>query len=224
MAGTLLSARVCVEGAPRGAFLLSQALISLEAMGLLDEVNAATERELVCYLDGASRDGTFNSLHRTLRISQKGIEWLDLLKAVLARLDARSWTYREGNRDVWTLETCWSGSCEPTTADEMASFVRGYFDAEGGIPRSSSARFYVQFVQKDLKDLARVRDALGALNIACGRLHNPSVAVDPDYWRFFVRSRSHRAFCETVRSWHPRKRLLLDAYVYERSCEQTAMP
>jgi len=185
-------------------------------MGILEEVETATERELVCYLDGASRDGTFSRLHRTLRISQKGLEWLLVLQGALERLGARSWHYREGTRDVWTLETCWMGSCQPCAPAEAAAFARGYFDAEGGVPRSPDARFYVQFVQKDLQDLSRVRTDLESLGLSCGRLHNPSVAVDPHYWRFYIRARSHLAFCESVGSWHPRKRRLLDTFVSRR--------
>lgn len=182
-------------------------------MTILDEVGIATERELVCYLDGASRDGTFSKLHRTLRISQKDLEWLLVLKVALERLGARSWHYREGAREVWTLETSWKGSCQPVSPAEQAAFARGYFDAEGGIPRSPAARFYIQYVQKDLQDLANVRASLESLGLTCGRLHNPSVAVDPDYWRFYVGARSHLSFCGSVGSWHPRKRGLLDAFV-----------
>lgn len=198
---------------PKGRLFLSQFISNLFVVYFLDEVRVATDRELVCYLEGASRDATFSQLHRTLRFSQKGEEWLRVLQAALERLGHRSWVYREGSRDVWTLETCWAGSCAPTTAGEVGSFVRGYFDAEGGIPRSLDARFYVQFVQKNLRDLSGVRDYLNSLGISCGRMHNPSVAVDPDYWRFYVRSRSHLDFCQLVRSWHPRKRPLLDAQV-----------
>ena len=179
-------------------------------MSIADEVSIATPRELGCYLNGASRDGTFSSRHRTLRIAQKGTEWLEVVKITLERLGARSWCYREGKRDVWTLETCWWEPCVPETPKETASFARGYFDAEGGVPRDPSARFYIQFVQKDFEDLSFVRGCLETLSIACGRLHNPSVRVDPDYWRFFVRAQSHLTFCSSVQSWHPRKRSLLD--------------
>ncbi len=44
----------------------------------------------------------------------------------------------------------------------------------------------------------------------CGRIHNPSLTVDPNYWRFYVPSAGHRRFMEVVGSWHPRKRLLVD--------------
>jgi LAGLIDADG-like domain len=88
---------------------------------------------------------------------------------------------------------------------------RGYFDAEGGIPRNRDARFYVQFVQKNREDLARVQSFLNDLGIRCGRIHNPSFRVDPDYWRFYVLADSHENFIRHVGSWHSRKRSLLEA-------------
>lgn len=179
-------------------------------MEIGEEIALANERELRTYMDGASGDGTFSKIHRTLRISQRDREWLEVLKCALARLGARSWIYREGSREVWTLETSWWDPIRPQSLAEKASFVRGYFDAEGGIPRDATARFYVQFTQKDLDDLTKVWLALTDLDIDCGKIHNPSARVDPDYWRFFVRARSRLDFCAVVRSWHPRKRGLID--------------
>ncbi len=92
-----------------------------------------------------------------------------------------------------------------------SSSCRGYFDADGGVPRDPEARFYVQLVQKDLPDLERVRMILESLGVRCGRIHNPSIRVDPDYWRFYVLSASHEDFIRRVGSWHPRKRQLLEA-------------
>ena len=178
-------------------------------MSIDTEIALASPEELRCYLAGASRDGTHSRLHKTLRISQKGSEWLDVLGLGLSRLDSRSWKYQEGDRGVWTLETSWWDPKQPVTDGEMAAFSRGYFDAEGGVPRNPNDRFYLQFVQKDLADLSGLRDDLIALGIQCGRLHNPSVRVDPNYWRFYVRTSSHRNFCAWVGSWHPRKRGIL---------------
>lgn len=87
--------------------------------------------------------------------------------------------------------------------------MRGYFDAEGGVPHETCARFYMQLTQKDPHDLGRVRDVLERLSIRCGRLHNPSVRADPHYWPFYVLSASHWTFAERIGSWHPRKRELL---------------
>jgi len=92
-----------------------------------------------------------------------------------------------------------------------AAYARGYFGAEGGIPRDQRARFYVQLVQKDRPDLLSLRNHLESVGFACGSIHNPSAKVDPEYWRFFVRTASHHDFIRMVGSWHPRKRVLLRA-------------
>lgn len=158
------------------------------------------------------RDGTFNRSHRTYRISQATPQWLHVLQEQISVLGRKAWIYREGRRDVWLVETKLDLS-EPSdygSREERTSFVRGYFDAEGGVPRSASARFYVQFVQRDAVDLGRVRELLVEEGIACGRLHNPSRRVDPDYWRFYVRAGSWGAFARSIGSWHPRKRAILD--------------
>jgi hypothetical protein len=175
------------------------------------EIDRATVSEIAAYLDGASRDGTFNRLHKTLRVFQSDIRWLRILKHLLSKLGKRSWTYREGARNVWVIETTWRPeSSEPSRASgDAAAFVRGYFDAEGGVPVDADDRFYIQFVQKSHADLARVRDLLDLLGISSGRIHNPSARQAPDYWRFYVLAASHEQFIRTIGSWHPRKRTLL---------------
>ncbi len=126
------------------------------------EIDRASIGEICAYLHGASRDGTFNRLHRTLRICQADVRWLVVLKRLLARLGKRSWIYREGTRNVWVIETTWRPECPETvrTRGEAAAFVRGYFDAEGGVP-------------------ADARDLLGVLGVQCGRIHNSGVRQDP---------------------------------------------
>jgi hypothetical protein len=197
---------------------MSEPLERIE-QGLIDrEVRAASPSVLLAYLHGAMRDGTFNRRHGTYRISQATPGWLSVLQVQIVALGRSSWIYREGRRDVWVLETKLDLS-EPAdygSRDERLSFVRGYFDAEGGVPRSATARFYVQFVQRDAADLARVREFLVEEGVACGRLHNPSRRVDPDYWRFYVRAESWPVFARSIGSWHPRKRPLLDARFAER--------
>jgi predicted phosphodiesterase len=172
--------------------------------------------ELQAYLQGALHDGTRNSLHHTHRFSQKGTDWLIRLGEILAEMGHRSWSYREGkDRDVFVLETS-AGfldiDFDPDslqTESERIAYVRGYFDAEGGLPRSAEARFYVQFTQKDRVELGKVKQILEQLDICCGVIHNPSVRVDPDYWRFFVRANSYRRFALVIGSWHPRKEPIL---------------
>ena len=176
------------------------------------EVKTASLAELLAYLDGASRDGTFNARHGTWRISQRDVEWLRVLQVIAHRCGARSWIYREGKREVHVVETCLAlrGADITSSPKRAAAFVRGYFDAEGGVPQKPGSRFYIQMVQKDKHDLDVVRERLMSLGVVCGVLHNPSISVDPDYWRFFVSSSSISRFASTIGSWHPRKRKILE--------------
>ena len=122
-------------------------------------------------------------------------------------------TYREGrSRRLWVLETTapfLSLDYDPSPlvgTQEGLHYVRGYFDAEGGMPKNPDSRLYLQFCQKDSTSLEVVLEILGSWEISCGRIHNPSQRVDPDYWRFYVRRRSQERFMRLVGSWHPRKR------------------
>jgi hypothetical protein len=186
------------------------------------EIVRSDEKALWAYLSGASHDGTISRLHGTLRISQRDRSWLEMLTEITDRLGYKSWIYREGSRNVWVLET----SIKIPSQKPIGSpdFVRGFFDAEGGTPQKPDARFYVQLVQKDRALLAGIRGTLTRSGIECGRLHNPSVRVDPDYWRFFVRACSWATFTDKVGSWHPRKRSIIDQRFPPRSREGGASP
>lgn len=178
------------------------------------ELLSATASEARAYLLGALHDAHFNKLHRTIQFGQANEEWIESVKFLLHRLGHKAWSYRTGNRNFWVAETTapWLRD-EPTleTTDEVTAYVRGYFDTDGGMPHSPSARLYFQFVQKDIDDLGQLRHLLESIGISCGALHNPTRKV-PDYWRFFVRAKSYRAFAERVGSWHPEKHRRL----YER--------
>lgn len=177
------------------------------------EVTRAPKGVLTAYLLGAMHDGTRSALHGTLRIAQGDLNWLTVLRTVLERSGSRSWAYREGTRNTFVVEAVDRLPPSVVLDDQEAirAYARGYFDAEGGIPRSLQARFYVQFVQKNLWDLSELRAHLeDDLQIECGRIHNPSKRVDPGFWRFYVRSAYHGAFSRCVGSWHPRKRFLLE--------------
>jgi hypothetical protein len=178
---------------------------------LLTEVRRASNEEIAAYLLGAAHDATISAQHRTTRFGQSDSRWLDVLRDGLSRLGYRSWSYREGaGRALWVLETSWlPGSVPICTNDQARGYVRGYFDAEGGVPRCSRARMYIQFVQKDRADLETCRELLIRLGVSGGRIHNPSVRVDPDYWRFYVPAAFHSAFITRVGSWHPQKREIL---------------
>jgi hypothetical protein len=168
---------------------------------------------LESYLQGALRDATRSDAHKTHRYGQSDRGWLETLQSILGVLGHRSWIYREGkHREFWILETSakfltisFDGS---TLVENEAGldYVRGYFDADGGMPRDPRARLYVQYCQNNRKSLETVKSILASWGIESGRIHNPSVRVDPDYWRFFIRANSHSRFFDLVSSWHPRKR------------------
>jgi len=170
----------------------------------------------IAYIHGTLGDATYSKLHNTFRISQSNRGWLLRLKKLVNGFGAKAWIYKEGSsRNVSILETTGkflSRDFDPTNLTAMPekiAYVRGYFDAEGGVPRNSTNRFYIQFVQKNLKELEKVRNILEELGIKCGKIHNPSIKVDPEYWRFFVRAQSYQRFIELIGSWHPIKSLFL---------------
>ena len=177
------------------------------------ELLAIGAKGLEAYLQGALRDGTRSARHNTHRIGQREREWLVLLQTMLRILGHRAWIYPEGrDRRLWVVETGapflslkFDGA--PLVGHPSGlHYVRGYFDAEGGMPWDSRSRLYIQFCQKDRQSLQCVHRILEQSGIDCGLIHNPSSEVDPHYWRFYVRARGHERFLTDVGSWHPRKR------------------
>ena len=184
------------------------------------ELLVTSAARLEAYLQGSLRDGTRSVAHGTHRFGQAEIGWLETLKIALGVLGHRGWIYREGReRQFWILETSakfLSVDFDASTligTDVGLDYARGYFDADGGMPRRTDSRFYVQCCQKDRKSLETVTKILEWEGIICGRIHNPSVKVDPDYWRFFVRASSWQRFLALVGSWHPVKRAQVQARV-----------
>jgi len=169
-----------------------------------------SRKEIEAYLQGALHDASRNKRTR-IRFVQKGSEWLEILKNLLEKLEHKSWMYREGkDRDVYALETTakfldFTFDPIPLSIGEQAAYIRGFFDAEGGIPRNKASKFYIQLVQKDPVKVAKLKTMLTAMNISTGVIHNPSQRVDPNYWRIFVSTKSHQQFVTTIGSWHPRK-------------------
>lgn len=183
--------------------------------GLRRDYTRAPFGEIEAYLVGASHDGTWNQQHKTFRFTQREREWLELIQGLLGILDRHSWLYREGKqRSVWALETTYRPQSDvwhrlPHQRHEWIGYIRGFFDAEGGIPKNATSRFYVQFVQKNREKLEAIRLQLGKLGISSGVVHNPSRRVDPEYWRFFVATSSHQRFIHLIGSSHPRKSQIL---------------
>ena len=191
--------------------------LSLTPQRLHAELLSTDAKGLEAYLQGALGDATHSARHRTHRIGQADPRWLSVLAEILRQLGYRSWTYREGrSRSFWILETTAPFLSLAYDASGLVGrseglcYARGYFDAEGGMPRATSARLYFQFGQKDRDSLGCLRDILSSWGIQTGRVHNPSARVDPHYWRFYIRAASHRRFMTLVSSWHPRKRQAID--------------
>lgn len=194
---------------------------------LLQEAAAASPTEALAYLVGATHDGTYSRSHRTTRFCQSHLLWLEVLRTLLSHIGYRSWNYREGaRRNLWVLETSWRPPTVPITTSPAASrgYLRAYFDTDGGVPRDPDARFYIQYAQKGYADLSHARGLLEQEGISCGRMHNPSRAAAPDYWRFFVRSAFHMRFAREVSSWHPVKRPLLDRRLFGQPLQPVLGP
>ncbi len=163
------------------------------------------------YLLGALHDGTFSS-NKRYRISQIGTDWLKILQRLFKRIGYNSWIYKEGSdRKIYVLETLAPfldfkfNPLRLSSNEEKANYIRGFFDAEGGIPRDKNARFYIQLVQNDKEKLKKIKKLLNDFGVEMGKIHNPSQLVDPDYWRMYVLAKSHKTFLVKIGSWHPRK-------------------
>ena len=158
------------------------------------------------YLLGALHDGTVRRL--TYRIVQKDREYIEFLVKEINKLGRKAWMYKEGkNRQLYVVEFSRSflkGFSIKTLQDRI-DYIRGYFDAEGGIARDPKVRYYIYFAQKNLKDLEQVKMYLEKFGIKCGFTHNPSKKVEPNYWRFFISVKSYEKFAELIGSWHPIK-------------------
>jgi DNA-binding transcriptional regulator WhiA len=171
---------------------------------------------LKAYLFGALHDGTYNKLHKTWRISQSNRAWLEELKKMFSLLGYKSWIYREGKeRSVSVIETTADffqikiEIDELKTVKEQIAYIRGYFDAEGGVPKELRYWMYIQLSQKNRTELEKICLVLESLGVHCGKIHNPSQKVDPNYWRFFISRKSHQDFIEIIGSFHPRKKKIL---------------
>ena len=163
------------------------------------------------YFLGALHDGTFSS-NKRFRISQKGTEWLEFLREILKNIGYNSWIYKEGaDRDIYVLETLADfldfefNPLELKESKEKIGYIKGFFDAEGGVPHNKQDRFYIQLTQKDRAKIEKIKSILDSLEIQTGKIHNPSYKVDPNYWRIYILAKSHKLFIDKVGSWHPKK-------------------
>lgn len=185
---------------------------------LINEESSETTRRspqsraiVKAYLFGALHDGNRHAGNRT-RIAQKDIRWLRMIKSIMETIGEHSWIYKEGkNRNVYILESVskiFQEEFDPENLKsslEKRAYIRGFFDAEGGIPHSQDSFLYIQLVQKDYAKIALIKSILLQLGVQTGVIHNPSKRVDPNYWRIFVSRNSIMKFVGTIESWHPQK-------------------
>jgi len=190
-----------------------KAINAANQQGSLRDPSETTRQapSIKAYLLGALHDGTF-SVNKRFRISQIGTDWLKILQGLFRKLGYNSWIYREGEyRKVYVLETLADfldfnfDPLELKTKEEKVGYVKGFFDAEGGIPKNKKARFYIQLVQNDKGKLEKLKVLLNDLGIETGKIHNPSRSVDPDYWRMYIPAKLQQAFLTKIGSLHPRK-------------------
>jgi intein-encoded DNA endonuclease-like protein len=173
----------------------------------------STKGEIIAYLNGAAHDASLNKKRR-IRFVQKEKEWLETLKSLLEKIEYNSWIYKEGkNRNLFTLETLckeidFGFSPSNLSLKEKIFYVKGFFDAEGGVPRNGK-RFYIQFAQKSYEKIKWIKSILEESGINCGKIHNPSKNVNPEYWRILVGVNGHRKFAKVVGSLHPIKSEIL---------------
>lgn len=158
---------------------------------------------LKAYILGVLHDATVRKY--TYRVSQKSLEFVQQVAGFVKILGCKAWCYREGKqRDVFVVEFSKKvlDNFVISSSDEKIAYIRGYFDTEGSVPRDPNARYYIYFAQKDLPDLQELKSYLEELGIVCGNIHTPSIRKDPDYFRFYVLSKSHDCFAHLIGSWH----------------------
>ncbi|HBC72246.1 MAG: LAGLIDADG homing endonuclease [Candidatus Amesbacteria bacterium GW2011_GWB1_47_19] len=162
------------------------------------------------YLMGIIHDATERKL--TFRIAQKSEEFLRYLSRELALSDIKSWIYKEGKtRQVWILEFSKKHltGIKIKSRKDKVDYLRGYFDAEGGIARNPNVRFYLYYCQKNFDEMVQVKTMLEDIGISCGKIHNPNRIKDPDFYRFYIRAKSYTDFARKIGSLHPEKMSLL---------------
>ncbi len=106
------------------------------------------------YLLGILHDGT--QRHLTYRVATKNIHFANLLLGNIKKMGINAWIYQEGKtRNLWIIEFSRKhlNGVQINTPQDKIEYLRGYFDAEGGIAHSLSVRYYLYYCQKDKRDL-----------------------------------------------------------------------
>jgi hypothetical protein len=173
-----------------------------------------------------------------VKLAQKNYEWLELINGIFKRNFGKGGLiYRERRRSasgvirmyyilrifdkkvvdelmklfgIVTPQTRWG---TPTVIkyagiDLVSHYVRGFFDAEGGLPRDPihAKQHYVSFDQANLEALAFVRDKLMQIGYRPTRITRTG-----NIWQFrLTRREDIMRFKNEIGSWHPEKKRRLD--------------
>jgi len=163
-----------------------------------------------CYLLGILHDAT--KRRTTYRVATKNYNFALILKNAILNLGRKAWIYKEGKtRNLWIVEFSKSllKEVKIKSRQNKLDYIRGFFDAEGGIAKDPKVRFYLYFCQKNENSLKETKRYLSEFGIKSGIIHNPSRKIDPDYWRFFVKADSYKDFARKISSNHPEKFAIL---------------
>lgn len=162
------------------------------------------------YLLGILHDASVRKT--TYRIATQSRSFAEAIQKGIIYLGKKAWIYKEGrDRNLWIVEFSKNllKDFEVRTRSDKLFYIRGFFDAEGGIAKSPKVRFYLYLCQKNKECLLQVKRYLTDLEIKSGKIHNPSRKIDPNYWRFYIRAESYRDFAKIISSNHPDKLSLL---------------
>jgi hypothetical protein len=177
-----------------------------ELVGHRRDYTPTPQKVSKAYLLGVLHDSTRRKT--TFRIATKSHEFAVLLREGICLMGNMAWIYKEGkSRSVWIVEFSQSllDKFKLKTQKDKIDYLKGYFDAEGGVSKTKTVRYYLYFCLKDYEDLFQVKKYLTEFGIESGVMHNPSRVVDPNYWRFFIRANSYERFAQVIGSNHPDK-------------------
>ena len=119
-------------------------------------------------------DGTVHGF--TVRISQKEESYVRMVRVLIIRSGGHACVYREGAAPalfVVEFSRSFLGPFRPSTIGEFAGYARGFFDAEGGVPRDPAKGAYVYFAQEDRAGLASFGTSCCGLTSRAGRCTVP---------------------------------------------------
>jgi len=186
----------------------------------------------LAYLLGALRDGSVDirkGKNYEIKIGQKNREWLVILQKIIAEKFGYTGsitrhcnnyyilriTEREVVEKILKISGMRKGWKTPKIIKDQPlevkkEYVKGFFDAEGGLPRNPQKWRYISFDQKEKEPLRFIRKVLVECKIATTRITFTSGA----YQFRITRKESIVKFAKEVGSLHPDKRKRLKLLIF----------